>query len=290
MAPNTKARYWVFTWNNYSDASLEHLRSLTFVYLVFGKEVGENGTPHLQGTICFEKQHRFNAVKQMISNDIHLEMCKDLKSSVVYCKKDGDFEELGECPKMGKRSDLEDVKLAVKSNPNIKLSELRESYSEVYARYERWLQKYVQDNRPVPEIESHPLRPWQQDLNAKLNLAPDKRKVFFIVDTIGNSGKSWFCHYYASLHEFVDVLPPGRKENMVHVLSGQARVVFIDYPRSKTEQMQYDFFEELKNGYVFAQKYDSMIKKFPVPHVVVMMNEQPDMTKLSADRYEIINV
>jgi hypothetical protein len=45
--------------------------------------------------------------------------------------------------------------------------------------------------------------------------------------------------------------------------------------------------EELKNGYVFSPKYESKNKSFPTPHVVVLMNETPDRSKLSADRYSI---
>ena len=288
--PNSKARYWVFTLNNYTDDDIVRLDAIVCIYLVYGKEVGENGTPHLQGTICFSDQKRFTAVRQLLGGQCHIEICRALSESDEYCKKDGNFVTRGTLPSQGKRNDLEEVKLAIKANPNITMVELRESYSEIYAKYERWLTKYVQDNRPKVEVEHHVLRIWQQDLYNKLLLPPDKRTVFFIVDVIGNSGKTWFAHYYRSLHELTDVLPPGRKENMVHVLSGQARVVFIDFPRSKTEQIQYDLFEELKNGYIFAQKYDSIIKQFAVPHVVVMMNEQPDMTKLSIDRYNIINI
>jgi hypothetical protein len=67
-----------------------------------------------------------------------------------------------------------------------------------------------------------------------------------------------------------------------------ARVVFLDCPRSKQgDFIQYDFLEELKNGYMFSPKYHSCVKTMPSPHVVVMMNEQPDMSKLSVDRYDI---
>jgi Putative viral replication protein len=290
MNANTRARAWCFTWNNYDDASIALLNGIDCTYMIYGKEVGENGTPHLQGTVRFESAQRFTAMRKLLTSACHIEMCKHLEKSIEYCKKDGDFTERGIPPIQGKRNDLEQVKLAIKENPNITMKQLREDYSEVYAKYERWLTKYVQDNRPSTEVQAFPLRQWQQELNDMLNGPPDNRTVVFVVDKKGNSGKTWFAHYYSSLHEFVDVLPPGRKENMVHVLSGQARVVFIDFPRSKTEHIQYDLFEELKNGYIFAQKYDSMIKKFAVPHVVVMMNEDPDMTKLSADRYKIIEV
>ena len=68
-------------------------------------------------------------------------------------------------------------------------------------------------------------------------------------------------------------------------------MVLFDCPRSKQgEYIQYDFLEEVKNGYVFSGKYEPRIKRFKVPHVVVAMNEYPDMEKLSADRYNIITI
>lgn len=71
-----------------------------------------------------------------------------------------------------------------------------------------------------------------------------------------------------------------------------AKIIFLDATRSKQgEFIQYDFLEELKNRYIFSGKYLSVLKCLKAtPHVVVMMNEQPDMNKLSMDRYHILEV
>lgn len=75
---------------------------------------------------------------------------------------------------------------------------------------------------------------------------------------------------------------------MTYVLNPSIRVLFVDAPRSKQgEYLQYDFLEECKNGYVFSPKYESAIKRLDPIHLVVMMNERPDETKLSRDRYDI---
>ena len=63
---------------------------------------------------------------------------------------------------------------------------------------------------------------------------------------------------------------------------------FFYCPRSKQgEHIQCDFLEEVKNGCVFSTKCESRHKMFEPPHVVVLMNEIPDMTKSSDDRHEI---
>jgi hypothetical protein len=75
---------------------------------------------------------------------------------------------------------------------------------------------------------------------------------------------------------------------MALVLDTCARVIFFDFPRSKQgNYIQYDFLEEVKNGYVFSGKYESCIKTLANVHVVVFLNEMPNMTKLSANRYVI---
>ena len=47
---------------------------------------------------------------------------------------------------------------------------------------------------------------------------------------------------------------------------------------------------ELKNGLVFSPKFESKDVRFGTPHVVVSMNEKPDMTKMSVDRCNVIEL
>ena len=76
---------------------------------------------------------------------------------------------------------------------------------------------------------------------------------------------------------------------MAHVLDPEnKKVFFFDAPKSKQgEFIQCDFLEEVKNGCAFSPKCESIIKEFDTPHVVAMMNECPDMSKLSEDRHLI---
>ncbi len=78
---------------------------------------------------------------------------------------------------------------------------------------------------------------------------------------------------------------------MSHALLTDIRVLILDCPRSKQgDFIQYDFLEDVKNGRVFSGKYESGMKYLPACHVVVMMNEDPDYTKLSSDRFEVIEL
>jgi len=292
-AVQSRAKNWAFTLNNYTDADIARLSapSAEVSYLIAGKEVGDSGTPHLQGYVSFRGRKRFTQVRAFLGDSAHIEVARNCNAAIEYCKKDGDFFEVGTAPEgAGHRSDLDAFKEDVKSG-NHDLSSIREIHSDAYAKYPRFCLEYIQDNLPKKQIVAHPLRDWQADMNVKLNAEPDDRTVYFLVDVTGNNGKTWFAHYYASLHDRVQVLQPGKKADMAYALDPTVRTLFIDAPRSKQgEFLQYDFLEQCKDGYVFSSKYESRVKTLSKCHVVVLMNEEPDMAKLSADRYNIIRL
>lgn len=171
------------------------------------------------------------------------------------------------------------------------LSALRKKHFVLFAKkpaLENTVEKYIKDTRPLPKIKSWPLRRWQQDLYGRLILAPEDRPIVFIVDVAGNKGKSWFARYYCMMHDNAQLIVPGRKADMAMIVKDDKKVFFFDCPRSKQgDFIQYDFLEELKNGYISSPKYESTNKVMEVPHVVVLMNEYPDTTKLSEDRYSV---
>lgn len=87
------AKRWCFTWNNYIEDWAQHLDpiiSSKFHKYCIGKEVGENGTPHLQGYVEFKKKIRPFSLK--LSEKIWWKKCKgNRQSNLDYCSKDGDF-------------------------------------------------------------------------------------------------------------------------------------------------------------------------------------------------------
>jgi len=84
-----QSKKWTFTLNNYTQAEVESLKRLENVRcMIFGHEIGENGTPHLQGAIIFLNNKRLNAVRQ-ISPRAHWEGMKGTwEQSVAYCSKE----------------------------------------------------------------------------------------------------------------------------------------------------------------------------------------------------------
>jgi len=98
-----KARRWVFTINNYSDAELTAIKGLTtdtVKYLICGREVGEQKTPHLQGAVVWNSAKSLTAIKGIEGFErAHLEVMRgDIGDSEEYCSKEGEYFEVGEPP------------------------------------------------------------------------------------------------------------------------------------------------------------------------------------------------
>lgn len=82
-------RAWCYTLNNYTDEDVVRLGALESKRHVCSKEVGESGTPHLQGYVRFEKPQRFSWWKNQFPK-AHVELRQGTEDQAIsYCKKDG---------------------------------------------------------------------------------------------------------------------------------------------------------------------------------------------------------
>lgn len=102
------SKNWCFTLNNYSDEDEQRIQGLTSTYLVYGREIGESLTPHLQGFIVIPTKSRLSALKKLHAT-AHWEIAKgNAAQNRTYCTKDGNIFESGELPMSPKeKGDME---------------------------------------------------------------------------------------------------------------------------------------------------------------------------------------
>ncbi|QMW68779.1 replication-associated protein [Crucivirus-298] len=107
------ARRYCWTLNNPTDDERRRIRSIDgdnlVGYIICGNEVGQSGTPHLQGYLELKSPQRINRVKRILGVDrVHLEAARGTPTQAAeYCKKEGDtFHEAGAISRQGKRNDL----------------------------------------------------------------------------------------------------------------------------------------------------------------------------------------
>lgn len=158
--PSRTAQYrrWVFTLNNYSNGEVEDLRKIIGAkvrFVAFGFEIGEEGTPHLQGYIEFMAGVRLNGVKGWVGSRAHIEPStmgwdekenylnpdweEVLYDNLAYVTKEGNFEVYGVPAISGCRTGVEGfLQAAEESHGNIGEESFLIEHYKVSMRYMSW--------------------------------------------------------------------------------------------------------------------------------------------------------
>lgn len=137
------SRGWTFTLNNYTEEEVETFENFECDYMVFGQEVGKEGTPHLQGYLYIKKKISMKALKAKLSKRAHWESAKaNAEINKKYCTKEAlDYFEKGVMPRSGKRTDLEAVKLSIDNGA--KESDLWEEHFCKMVLYHKAFNRYA---------------------------------------------------------------------------------------------------------------------------------------------------
>lgn len=304
LGPGDRARAFVFTVHHYDDAAVAAVRRLieTADYGVFGREIApETGTPHLQGYLRFKgsssaNKRTFAQLRAVLAENgfpEHLVFwCQAAKASAAvnaeYCKKDGDYEEFGEVPVQGKRTDIDKFKDAVEAGMYDR-RDLLYHYPRIVEQMPRFTSEAIRRNKPPPALRPIVWKPWQQEAIEICRAAPDDRKIHFFVDIPGNAGKSTLCRELTKMFEDCQMMSSGKHVDLAYMLDEYTRTLVVDVPRcSLITNEFYQFLEQCKNGAVQCTKYQSYMKMYDWSiRVLVFTNEIPDQTALTSDRYDI---
>lgn len=254
------AKTWCFTFNNYTEddisrilETLEKSSSVVPRMYVFQEEVGTTGgTPHLQGHIEFSTKIRPFGPSQPFgwTQKIHWESTRDKAASINYC-----------------------------SDPD-----KRAPGGRIWSK-----------NMPAPKRVAPPQDlwlDWQENLKQKLQEEPDDRTVFWIWSEQGRTGKTSFCRHMIQNYKDVKYFSCTKSADIVTAADEYTKTYLIDIPRVSSGFCPISALEQMKNGMVSEGKLkkEMVFKFFAPPHIVVFANHQPDITKLSDDRWQIINI
>lgn len=255
-----RSRAWCWTLNNYTDEEYEKLK--TFGHnntekFVIGKEVGELGTPHLQGYYYFKHPQRLNRLKE-INTRIHWERSKgSAEQNLKYCSKDGDFVQKG-CEKPVTQQEV------------IK-KEILEEYKNI-----EW-------------------KPWQKKILDIISLGGSDRKINWVYDPDGNQGKSFLRRYICLTNDAI--LADGKKDNIfnafkVKCIDEDKRVdlCVMDIPRQNENFTNYGTIEAILDRHLYSGKYEGGEIWLPKMTVIIFANFYPRTSECTEDRWNIIDL
>lgn len=87
------------TLNNYTEREYKRVLELVAKYVILGREIGAEGTPHLQGYIQFRDPGKSQRACRLLCPRAHWEATKgSIEENIAYCSKGGSFEERGVRP------------------------------------------------------------------------------------------------------------------------------------------------------------------------------------------------
>jgi len=313
--PTKRARgvNFCFTVNNYGQDDVTKLQEEDWIsYCCVGKEVGESGTPHLQGYLQMKRGEKSKTIyteiniakrlEKVLGQRPHVELAKGtVEQNKTYCAKqaeeedDDKFSEWGEArgrKSQGVRTDINDFLQAAMSGKDD--VELATEYPTEFAKYHKAAEKArkafkakAAGDKMKAKFKGAELRDWQEKLVKQVD-AQNDRQVTWVIDPVGGKGKSWLANWlYANKDAFI--VDCGKQADIAHAYDCQEWVVF-DLTRSQEERVNYQVIECFKNGRIFSPKYDSTMKIFEPAKVLVFANWAPEMEALSADRWDIVDM
>lgn len=202
--PGYQAKDWCFTLNNYTEEDVNRLSGLIggdeLCYMVYGREVGESGTPHLQGFLQLSRKKTMAGVKKLLgSNTIHLERRRGTPTEASdYCKKEGNYVEHGTLERetgAGHRSDLVEIQTAIRNGAS--LADIADSHFGQFVRYHKGISLYMALRTQQRSWRTQAIWFWGRTGSGKSKLAFEESNALCggSVCYVGDSSLKWFDPY-----------------------------------------------------------------------------------------------
>lgn len=279
-----------FTINSFDEDTETWLQDIDAQYIVYGYEIAPTtGRPHFQGYVYFHNPRSVEAVyKEFARKGGWATLSNgDPLQNYDYTTKDGQYFEKGIRPVSDKakgeaeRDRWRNTLQQIRTSPD-----LSNIPPDIYIRYHSTIKRIRNEEGPRKELQMvRNLFPWQESLLTELSGVPHSRRVIWYYDLLGGKGKTEMAKYLA-MNKNAQVFGNAKTPDIAYALNDDPGIVIFDYSRS-TQDLNYEVIEAVKNGMIFSTKYESRMKLFKTPHVVIFSNIHPDMTKLSEDRWDI---
>ena len=245
---------WVFTLNNYTEENITELLTHKNISgakkYMFQREIGESGTPHLQGFIVFSTKIRPLSLK--LSKKIHWEKMKGtVLDNIKYCSKSETKN--GRCYYKGCKPFKEVITIQ----------------KEQFYAWETDLLEIIQQDDSDRTIH------WIWESTGGVGKSSFAKWLGVHEQAVICSGKAADMKFMISSRQKA---------------GNPTDLIIFDVPRSKYNRICYHGMEEIKNGFFCSSKYESNMTIMNSPTIVVFANKEPKYEMISQDRWKVYNI
>ena len=140
-------------------------------------------------------------------------------------------------------------------------------------------------------------RPFQRELISIALSKGDRRHIYWIYESVGNTGKTMLAEY---LHIYYGAIVTGGAatdmkyavKRWQEIAGHYPMIILVDVARSdRFTEAGAKALESIKNAFFFSGKYESgMAHDVKKPHVMVFSNRAPNRANFSGDRWKVAEI
>lgn len=253
--PAFRSVKYVFTLNNYEEEDI----NLLILYFkdnakkwIFGEEVGDSGTPHLQGYMEFRNQKKWIVIKEKCEPLQHAYSARaygSLEANYDYCTKQGIKFYYG----------------------GFKINKLK---FRIQIELRPWQQNILNildsdgDDRTIH---------WYWEPDGGMGKTTFQKWLYLNRDGVlilsgkASDMKHAIIQYIEKNGETPDI-------------------ILVNIPKSSIDFVSYQGLEEIKDMCFFSGKYEGGMVVGPNPHVIVFANEEPHYEKMTNTRWNVVRI
>ena len=270
------------------------VKDKSFQYCIYQEEQGEKRkTKHYQMYIEVKATVRGSAIKKFFPT-AHIEKrVSSQNACIAYCQKKesrvGSPVTYGKPSVQGARNDLQELVAKLDSHTTWSECIRDATIHPQLAKYGSFAKEYFNSKKSTRDGLRR-LHRWQEELLEVIKEPADNRTVTWYVDVEGGKGKSEMTKELITQHDAI-VMGGRGATDLYQYAQSKNKIVIWDFPRDMQMHEPYDAIEKIKDGYYTSTFRNPMFCQRDYPaHIIIFANYKPDESKLSADRWKIIEL
>jgi len=269
------AKKWCFTLNNYTENDIKYMieQSAAFGRIIFETEVGDEGTPHLQGFVKFHNKKRPLSIYKNECLHTAEESPTGKAGWIDWSKAKGtEIDSWFYC--------TEDYRA---KKPWARL------FHNHYPEFEKWLKEILRSHKTLGQkrvaickYTYSELKPHQKNVvDLILDTEPDDRTIHVNWSKEFKTGKTTTMRYLLINHpELVLQIPSGKSSDIINCIiqadMDRVKAVLINLVGADSEGYPIEALEQIKDACVACGKYKGGAKTFAYVHIFIFANKPPE--------------